>query len=112
MKKYFNIVGSDTQKIKVETFYDKGNYSYFSHTSSERGYYISVMLLGVSKKNGYITEEYSLFNSGYKHLVKAVNRANKKAEKEIEEHMMEYADALIKMLCQEKGLEIGEEWEC
>ena len=30
MKKYFNIVGSDTQKIKVESFYDKGSYNYYT----------------------------------------------------------------------------------
>ena len=111
MKKYFNIIGSDTQKIKVEVFYDKGSYSYLTYESSQRGYYISVMLLGVSKKNGYISEEYSLFNSGYKKLIKPVNRASKKAENEVNNHMMAYAKPIIEIMCKEKNIKIGDEWE-
>lgn len=79
MKKYFNVVGSDTQKIRVESFYDKGSYNYYTGKQSERGYYISVTVLEVSKRNGYISEAYSLFDSGYKQLVKPVSRASKKS---------------------------------
>ena len=112
MKKYFNVIGSGTQKVKVESFYDKGSYNYYTSKQSERGYYISVTVLEVSKRNGYISEAYSLFDSGYKQLVKPVSRASKKAEQEVEDHMMEYADSIIKRLCEEKQIEIGDEWEC
>ena len=106
IKNYLNVKGSDTKKVKVAVFYSKGGINYFNYKQEKRGYYVSVRVVDREVRNGYITESFSMFDSGYKQILKEVGRASKKAEQFAESIAMEYAKPIIERVCQEQGIEL------
>lgn len=108
IKEYLNVKGSDTKKIKIETYYSKGGINYFTYKNDPRGYYISVSVVERVQKDGYVTESFSLFNNGYKQLLREVGRASKKAEQISDSIAKDCARPIIKRVCEEKGIEVEE----
>ena len=106
IKNYLNVKGSETKKVKVEVFYSKGGMNYFNYTQDKRGYYVSVRLVDRSIKNGYVTESFSMFEGGYKQLLKEVGRASKKSEQFADSIAMDCAKPIIERVCQEQGIEL------
>ena len=74
-KQYFNISGGHSigNKMKVELYYSLGGFSYFTYKDNARGIYLSVT--PVNQGDG--VESFMAF-TGYKYLVKPLQRWNKK----------------------------------
>lgn len=106
MKKYLNVKGSDTKKIKVEVDYDKGGMNYFNGRVDKRGYYLYVRVVDCVDNGQYMSESCNLFGSGYKFFLHEVGRKSNKqfevacAKAEAKEN------ELIQTVCREHGLEI------
>lgn len=94
MKKYFetNQV-PDSTHIKVELFYSKGGYNYFTGKEEKRGMYISFTPVSREERDGYSMESFVAF-SGVKFLVKEMKRKSQKAIDEIENKLAEVVDVL------------------
>lgn len=106
IKMYMNVKGSDSQKIKIETYYYKGGQNWFNGKFEERGYYLAATLIGITERNGYTVESYSTPSSGYKMLIKAVTRASKKQEDEADKQALQCMNILIDKICTENNIEI------
>ena len=90
--------------LKVEVFYDKGGYNYFTNKEDKRGYYVSVIPVERNVEQGYTTEITTAFR-GYKYLLRAVSRKTKKtAELAIDDS--KNIDWLINRICIEQGIEL------
>lgn len=103
IKMYMKVKGSDTRKIRIETYYYKGGTSWFNGKITERGYYLSVRPIETTEKYGYVLESYS---RGYKMLIKAVTRASKKQEDEADKQALQCINVLIDKICAENNIEI------
>ena len=106
IKMYMNVKGSDTQKVKLETYYSKGGQSWFNGRFEERGYYLSAILVGVTERNGYTVESYSIPSSGYKMLIRSATRASKNKEDEADRQALQCMNILIDKICAENNIEI------
>lgn len=103
IKMYMKVKGSDTRKIKIETYYYKGGTNWFNGKIDERGYYLSARPIEKTEKNRCTLENYS---SGYKMLVKAVARASKKQEDEADKQALQCINVLVDKICAENNIEI------
>lgn len=106
IKMYMNVKGSNTKKIKIETYYYKGGTNWFNGKFDERGYYLSARLVEVTEKNGYTVESYFVPSSGYKMFIKAVTRVSKKQEDEADKQALQCMNILIDKICAENNIEI------
>lgn len=106
IKMYMNVKGSDTQKVKLETYYSKGGQSWFNGRFEEKGYYLSAILVGVTERNGYTVESYSIPSSGYKMLIMSATRASKNKEDEADRQALQCMNILIDKVCAECEIEI------
>jgi hypothetical protein len=68
---------SGATHLKVELYYSKGGMNYFSGRSEQRGVYLSVSPVSVTKGDGYSSETYTAF-SGVKKLMYECARFNAK----------------------------------
>ena len=92
--------------IKCELYYDLGGMNLFTYEEAPRGYYVSVVPLQRDKREGYMTETYTMF-SGYKDCIHQVKRKSKKAE-EIAKKAAEYRIAtLVQVVLNRYGLELA-----
>jgi hypothetical protein len=102
MKKYLEVKANDQKvtHLKCEVYYSLGGFNY------SRGYYASVT--PVERSNGYgcTIEGYVAF-SGYKQIVKPVNRKSAKAEAEAERLAQPVLDMLIEVVLKKNGLELA-----
>lgn len=105
IKMYINVKGSDSQKIKIETYYFKGGQNWFNGRFEERGYYLSAILVGITERDGYIVESYSTPSSGYKMLIMSATRASKKQEDIADKMAIEDMNILIDKICAENDIE-------
>ena len=105
-EKYLNVKGSNTKKLKVKTYYSKGGMNYFTYKNDPRGYYVSVSIVEREQKDGYVMESFSLFNNGYKLLLREVGRASKKAEQISDSIAMDCVRPIIDRVCLENNIEI------
>lgn len=69
--------------VKVELYYAMGGMNYFSGRTEQRGIYISVTPVSISKGSGYTSESYTAF-SGTKQLVQEMRSFNQKRFDEFE----------------------------
>lgn len=106
IKMYMNVKGSDSQKIKLETYYSKGGQSWFNGQFESKGYYLSAILVGVTERNGYTVESYSIPSSGYKMLIMSVSRPSKNKEDEADRQALQCMNILIDKVCAECEIEI------
>lgn len=84
MKKYIatNRV-PDATHIKIEVYYEKGGYNYFTYKTEPRGVYVSVSPVTLEDRpGGYQMESYTAF-SGAKFCVKELKRKSDKALQEV-----------------------------
>ena len=105
IKMYINVKGSNTKKIKIETFYSKDRINWFNGKYEDRGYYLSARLTEVTERNGYIQESYILDSNGYKMLIKPVSKASKKQEDIADKMAIEDMNILIDKICAENDIE-------
>lgn len=106
MKKYLQLKESNNYKenfIKVEVYYDKGGYNYFTYREKPRGYYISVVPV---TRQGYM-ESFTAF-TGYNDLLLEVNRASEKQYNKAIELSAEKENIIIEKLKMERGYELAE----
>lgn len=75
-------LGKNTH-LKLQVDYELGGISYFSGSSSARGYYLYIRPVQLGKEDSYITESFTLFGSGYKILLKQVARKSDKVYREL-----------------------------
>ena len=106
IKMYMNVKGSNTKKIKIETYYYKGGTNWFNGRFEERGYYLSAILVGVTERDGYTVESYSIPSSGYKMLIMSATRASKNKEDEADRQALQCMNILIDKVCAECEIEI------
>lgn len=106
IKMYMNVKGSDSQKIKIETYYSEGGQSWFNGRFEERGYYLSAILVGVTEKNGYTVESYSIPSSGYKMLIRSVFKPSNEQEDEADRQALQCMNILLDKVCAENNIEI------
>lgn len=107
MKKIYLKTDKENTFIRVENSYNLGGIDFASYGQQSRGYYVHVSPVEIDTSRGYRTESYVAF-SGYKALVKPVNRKSKKAEQGVDENLMFLAKSMIDRVCQEQGLKIVE----
>lgn len=94
MKKYFETNQiPDSTHIKVELFYSKGGYNYFTGKEEKRGVYVSFCPVSREVRDGYTMESFFAF-SGVKFLIKEMKRKSQKALDEVESKLSEVADIL------------------
>lgn len=76
--------GQEVNNLKVELYYHKGGYNYFTYKNEKRGYYLSISPVYRRESTPGITlESYCAF-SGIKVLLLEVQRKSNKAEAEAE----------------------------
>ena len=63
--------------LKVELYYSKGGMNYFTYNNEQRGLYLSVSPVTISKGDGYNTESYYGF-SGIKQFVQEMKKFSEK----------------------------------
>lgn len=87
MKQYRKIVGTENKYLKSEVYYNKGGINYFTSKTEPRGYWASVTIVEVDRReNGVSIESFSLFGSGYKEFLFEVKKQSNKAyEKAVDE---------------------------
>lgn len=102
IKMYMNVKGSNTRKIKIETYYYKGGTNWFTGKIDERGYYLSARLVEKTEKNRCTLKSYS---SGYKMPIKTVTRASKKQEDEADKQALQCINILVDKICAENNIE-------
>lgn len=108
MKKYLE-VKANNQKVthlKCEVYYSLGGCNYFTSKQESRGYYAAVTPVERSNSYGCMIEAYVAF-SGYKQIVKPVNRKSAKAEVEAERLAQPVLDTLIEVVLKKNGLELA-----
>lgn len=81
--------------LKADVYYSEGGYSYFTYKNTPRGYFMSVVDVGMARDNYGISTSHTLFNDrGRKYMIKEVTRQSKKAEAEalayFEEHIADF----------------------
>lgn len=112
MKKYIPLKESENNRVKathlkVETYYNKGGYNYFTYKEEPRGFYLSVSPVERSASaSGFMMESYTGF-SGVKECVKTVARKSEKAEQEAEVLAQAKEQDLINYVCAKNNLEIA-----
>jgi hypothetical protein len=80
MKKYTKIEGTESKYLKAEVFYNKGGINYFTSRTEPRGYWASVTVVDVDRReNGVSIESFSLFGSGYKEFLFEVKKQSEKS---------------------------------
>lgn len=102
IKMYIKVKGSDTKKIKIETYYYKGGTNWFTGKINERGYYLSARLIEMTEEYECVLNSYS---SVRKMLIKAVTRASKKQEDEADKQALQYVNILVDKICAENNIE-------
>lgn len=95
---------TDANILEVQLSYNKGGMNYFSGTNEQRGLYLSVTPVNVSRKDGYSTRSFTAF-SGIKMLVKEMKRFSQKTLNEFEPSK-EDLDKLIRHVAVKHSLEI------
>lgn len=103
IKMYMKVKGSNTKKIKIETYYYKGGTNWFTGKINERGYYLSARLIEMTEKYECVLNSYS---SVRKMLIKAVTRASKKQEDEADKQALQYVNILVDKICAENNIEV------
>lgn len=96
--------------LKIKLFYDLGGFNMFTHAEQPRGYYISVVPVERSKRNGIKMESITAF-TGYKELIEPCSRKSKKAEQTAIEKMPAYEKMMIDYICNKYGYTISTEAE-
>jgi len=74
---YYDYPLKGYKSVKVSLYYSLGGMNYFTGKVDPRGIYLSVTPVTVNDMGGWISESYTMF-SGFKHLVKEINRFSKK----------------------------------
>lgn len=107
IKKYYLPIKNNEQanNLKIEIYYDKGGYNYFTSRQERRGYYVSVIPVERINHGAYCSEKMVAF-SGYKQLLKEVARKSNKAAQEVLEQCESIINAMIDTLCNNNGFEL------
>jgi hypothetical protein len=96
MQKY---VERDGQTYSVKVGYSLGGHSVWSSEYNKRGYYLYVTPVEVTfREDGSVLCQSRTLFSGYKVLLKEVNRQSKKAQAEAEQLHEQYVEQLINTL--------------
>jgi len=84
------------KELKIQVYYDKGGWNYFSGDKEKRSYYLSVTHVHVNRReNGSIMSVETTAFSGTKMLIKEVNRRSKKRSQEALEIAEDKKEELI-----------------
>ncbi len=97
---------SHVPHLRVDVFYSLSGYNLFTYAQEERGYYLSVTPVGLSKGEGFTTEIYGAF-SGIKQLLLPVSRQSRKR---MSEALLKAADEqprLVAHVLDKHGLELA-----
>jgi hypothetical protein len=93
--------------IKIRVYYDLGGYNLATYTPKKRGYYVSVIPVERTRKNGYTMERTDAF-SGTIYFITEVKRQSKKAEADAHEKARQVEKTLIQWICDKNSLTIKE----
>lgn len=85
--------------LKAEVYYSEGGYSYFTYKNTPRGYFMSVVDVGMARNEYGTSTSHTLFNDrGRKYMIKGVARQSKKAETEALAYFEEHIDDFVKQV--------------
>lgn len=109
MKKYIPVKeNAYATHIAVELKYNLGGFNCFTYAQEKRGYYLHVTPVKREQRDGYTMESFTAF-SGYKQLIKEVNRKSNKSELEAATEAWEIIDIMVERVCRKNGLELAQE---
>lgn len=100
MKEYIKVSGrNDINNLRIDFDYDLGGMNYFTGRVERRGYYISIMpVYRTVREGGWTSESYTAF-TGIKTCLKEVTRKSNKAEAEaatiFEAEKQKYIDYML-----------------
>lgn len=108
IKKYYLPIKNNVSvnNLKIEIYYDKGGYNYFTYRQERRGYYVSVTPVERINHGAYYSEKMVAF-TGYKQLVKEVARKSNKAAQEALQQSENVINAIVDLLCKQCGFELA-----
>lgn len=98
----------DVTHLRIDVYYNIGDYSMLSHQPQQRGYYLSVSPVGISTSGACKLESYGFF-TGIKKLILPVSRQSAKRFEEAKLLAEEIKPQLIACVLQEQGLELQSE---
>ena len=101
MKEYIKVSGrSDVNNLRIDFDYDLGGMNYFTGRVERRGYYISIMpVYRTVREGGWTSESYTAFTGVKTCLLEVARKSSKKeqeAQKLFEAEKQKYIDYMLK----------------